>query len=85
MGCVVPVLMVGAKLSDYRQLGSVLNRGEILPAVYSTPDDVLSRVRRYVQPNGPPRDVSDVGEVGDAGATIVHDGRQWDPGEDLLG
>lgn len=50
----VPVLVVGATLSDCRALGGLLKRGEILPAMRSTPEDVVARVRRYVDAMWPP-------------------------------
>jgi hypothetical protein len=48
----VPVLVVGAAMSEYHLLASELARGEILPAPYASPDDVLERVRHYVEPAG---------------------------------
>lgn len=51
---VVPVLVVGATLSDCDALDGLLKRGEILPAMCSTPEDVVARVRRYVDAMWPP-------------------------------
>jgi hypothetical protein len=49
----VPVLVVGATAADQRALESVSDRGEILPAALSAPEDVLSHVRRYMGPERP--------------------------------
>jgi hypothetical protein len=51
----VVVLVVGATLSDCDALDGLLKRGEILPAIRSTPEEVVARVRRYVDAMWPPR------------------------------
>jgi DNA-binding NtrC family response regulator len=71
----VPVLVVGAKLSDYRKLAGRLRQGEIVPAACSTPDVVLEHVGRHVELAWPPHRKA---EPAGAGSAVMHDGRRWD-------
>ena len=50
----VPVLIVGAKVADQRELDVLLNDGEIVPATRSAQDLVLERVGSYLGPQWPP-------------------------------
>jgi DNA-binding response OmpR family regulator len=75
----VPVLVVGAAMSDYHVLASELVRGEILPAPYASTDDVLERVRHYVEPNRPTSSSSP------AAAAAAKRGDAWERGSWLGG
>jgi hypothetical protein len=70
----VPVLVVRAKLSDYRKLAGRLPQCEIVPAACSTPDVVLEHVQRQVELVWPPHGQA---EPAGAGRAVMHDGRRW--------
>ena len=71
----VPVLLIGAKPLDHPALDGLIERGEIIPARRSTPDDVLKSVRRYIRPAPGRRHEQE--EQPAAGGAGRHNGRGW--------
>ena len=75
------MLVVGAKLSDYRELAGRMPHGETVPAACSTPDVVLEGVGPHVELAWPPHGVV---EPVAAGSTVMHAGRRWGPTHERL-